>query len=46
MVLGLYPGVQVRMVRNAPLNDPVEIEVEGVFVSLRREEAKLVEVTA
>jgi ferrous iron transport protein A len=44
MDLGLYPGLNVRMVRNAPLNDPLEIEVDGMFVSLRRNEARFVEV--
>ncbi|MFP4265947.1 MAG: ferrous iron transport protein A [Desulfonatronovibrionaceae bacterium] len=44
MDLGLYPGLEIRMVRNAPLNDPLEVEVDGVFVSLRRKEAGFVEV--
>ena len=44
MDLGFYPGARVRVVRNAPLVDPVEIELDGCHVSLRREEADLVEV--
>ena len=42
--MGLYPGVRVNVIRNAPLGDPVEIEAEGTFVALRREEARFVEV--
>ncbi len=44
MDLGFYPGAAVRVVRNAPLVDPVEIELDGYHVSLRHEEADLVEV--
>ena len=42
MDLGFYPGARVRVVRNAPLVDPVEIELDGCHVSLRHED--LVEV--
>lgn len=41
---GFTPGARVRVVRNAPLVDPVEIELDGCHVSLRHEEADLVEV--
>jgi len=36
---GLLPGVEVRLVRVAPLGDPLEIEVLGYNLSLRRNEA-------
>ncbi|MGD9610955.1 MAG: ferrous iron transport protein A [Desulfovibrionaceae bacterium] len=44
--LGLVPGEEVTVVRNAPLRDPIEIKVSGFLVSLRRCEASLVEVEA
>ena len=44
MDLGFSPRARVRVVRNAPLVDPVEIELDGCHVSLRHEEADLVEV--
>lgn len=44
MDMGFYPGAAIRVVRNAPLVDPVEIELDGYHVSLRHEEAHLVEV--
>lgn len=37
--MGLLPGTQVRFVRAAPLGDPLEIEVRGYKLSLRRDEA-------
>ena len=37
--LGFVPGSLVRMVRRAPLGDPVEYSVRGTRVALRRSEA-------
>lgn len=42
--MGLLPGTRVRLVRRAPLGDPLEIEVRGYHLSLRRDEAERVEV--
>jgi ferrous iron transport protein A len=36
--LGFVPGTPLRMVRHAPLGDPVEIELRGYRVCLRREQ--------
>lgn len=43
--MGVYPGVNFNVIRYAPLFDPIEIEAEGTFVSLRRDEARFVEVS-
>lgn len=43
--LGLYPGLKVTVIRNSPLEDPMEIEVNGYFLSLRHEEAAYVEIS-
>lgn len=42
--LGLAPGRQVIYLRNAPLRDPLEIQVGSTFLSIRRAEASLVAV--
>lgn len=42
--MGVYPGLKLKVVRNAPLEDPMEVELDGYFVSLRHNEARLVEV--
>jgi len=44
MEMGLTPGVEVRCLGAAPLGDPLEYEVRGYRLSLRRQEAALVEV--
>jgi ferrous iron transport protein A len=45
MSLGLTPGTAFSVVKVAPLGDPVEIEVRGFRLSLRRSEAACIEVT-
>ena len=42
LAMGLTPGAEVAVVRVAPMGDPVEIEVRGSRLSLRREEAATV----
>jgi ferrous iron transport protein A len=44
MDMGVYAGLRLTVVRNAPLEDPMELELDGYFVSLRHEEARFVEV--
>ena len=42
--MGLVAGATVRVVRAAPLGDPLEIEVSDYFLSLRKAEARCIEV--
>jgi len=42
--MGLTPGVAVSMVGSAPLGDPLEIELRGYRLSLRKNEAARVEI--
>lgn len=42
--LGLTPGTRFRLKRLAPLGNPVEIEVRGFSLSLRKVEADAVQV--
>lgn len=44
MDLGFFPGARIKVVRNAPLVDPVEIELEGTFLTIRHQEASHIEV--
>jgi ferrous iron transport protein A len=36
--LGFVPGTQLCIIRSAPLGDPIEIEIRGTRVCVRREE--------
>ncbi len=42
--MGFVVGKQVMVIRNAPLKDPIEYNIMGYEVSLRRSEAALIEV--
>lgn len=44
MDLGLIKGTPFTVVKVAPLGDPVEIAVRGYALSIRKEEAAIVEV--
>jgi ferrous iron transport protein A len=44
LAMGLTPGTEFSVVRLAPLGDPVEINVRGYAVSLRKGEAQLLRV--
>lgn len=39
MEMGLLPGTRVRVVRVAPLGDPIELRVRNYSLSVRRSEA-------
>jgi Fe2+ transport system protein FeoA len=42
--MGLTPGVEISLLGRALLGDPIEIEVRGYRLSVRRSEAERVEV--
>ena len=44
LAMGLTPGCELQIVRVAPLGDPVQICIRGFHLSLRKTEAKMIEV--
>ena len=42
--MGFIQGKEVTVVLNAPLKDPIEYEIIGYKISLRREEAEQIEI--
>ncbi len=40
--LGLTKATRIKMIQKAPLGDPVEIEVRGFRLSLRKDEANVI----
>lgn len=42
--MGLTPGAVVAVTRRAPLGDPVEVNLRGTALCLRREEARIITV--
>ncbi len=44
--MGFVKGKKVKVIKNAPLQDPVEYEIMDYRISLRRTEAAMIEVIA
>jgi ferrous iron transport protein A len=44
MDMGITPGIEVGVVKVAPLGDPVELTVRGYELSIRKDEAAHIEV--
>jgi Fe2+ transport system protein FeoA len=44
MEMGLVPGTAVQVVKVAPLGNPLDLRIRDHFLSLRREEARLIQV--
>jgi len=43
--MGLTPGIALTLVGSAPMGDPLEIELRGYRLSVRKSEADRVEIT-
>lgn len=39
MEMGVTPGTSVKVIKVAPLGDPIEVNIRGYELSLRKEEA-------
>ena len=38
--LGLIPGISIRFIRKAPFGDPIEIELRGYRLAIRKADAQ------
>ena len=44
MDMGIVPGASVKVENPAPLGDPMKLKLKGCHLSIRREEARQIEV--
>ncbi len=44
MIMGVLPNTEVRLIRTAPMGDPLQIEVRGVSLAIRKSMAEQIEV--
>ncbi len=44
LTLGLYPGVAIEVLRQAPMGDPLQVRAGTTLMSIRRHEAEGIEV--
>lgn len=42
--LGIYPGVKIEVLRTAPMGDPLQVRSGSTLISIRKREARLIEV--
>jgi ferrous iron transport protein A len=40
MDMGVTPGTEVKVIKVAPLGDPIEVNIRGYELSLRKDEAQ------
>ncbi len=45
MDMGVTPGISIKVVKVAPLGDPIEINVRGYELTLRKEEAENIQMS-
>lgn len=44
MDMGIVNGIEIEMLKTAPLGDPIEYQLRGYHLSLRKAEARLIEI--
>ncbi len=44
MDMGITKGITIKVRKTAPLGDPIEVTVRGYELSLRKEDAEMIEV--
>ncbi len=44
LTLGLYPGVEIEVLRRAPMGDPLQVRSGTTLLSIRQHEAEGIEV--
>lgn len=44
MVMGILPNTEIKVIRRAPMGDPLQVEVRGVSLAIRNAIAQSIEV--
>ena len=42
--MGVIPGAEITVVKYAPMGDPMELQLRGYVLTLRREDARSIEI--
>jgi ferrous iron transport protein A len=45
MDMGVTPGATIKVIKVAPLGDPIEVNIRGYELSLRKDEAEQIEIS-
>lgn len=46
MTMGMLPGTKIKVLRSAPLGDPIAIGLRSYNLAIRRKDAEQIQVTA
>ena len=44
MDMGVTPGAEIKVIKIAPLGDPIEVNIRGYELSLRKSEAQQIQI--
>lgn len=44
--MGLIPRTRISVIKMAPMGDPIEIRIRGYELTIRKEDAKMIEIVA
>jgi ferrous iron transport protein A len=44
MDMGLTPGISIKVIKVAPLGDPIEVNIRNYELSLRKDEAEQIQI--
>ncbi|MDF2944015.1 MAG: iron transporter FeoA [Herbinix sp.] len=44
MDMGITPGANIKVIKVAPMGDPIEVNIRGYELSLRKDEASQIEI--
>lgn len=45
MDMGVTPGTSIKVIKVAPLGDPIEVNIRGYELSLRKDEAENIQIS-
>jgi Fe2+ transport system protein A len=45
MEMGITKGCDVKLLNIAPLGDPIEVEIRGYSLTIRKKDAEIIEIT-
>ena len=43
--MGITPNTHIHMIKTAPLGDPLEIRLRGYVLTIRKEDARMIEIS-
>lgn len=42
--MGVIPGAEATVLRTAPMGDPMQVKIEGMLLSIRKQDARQIQV--